>query len=181
MKNERFEYQNRDIPMLKKDIFFRFLFMLLFIGIFAWQLFLLISNYLHGTLSPIKTIVSVALLISSLMFSLVSFTYAFRSLNIMQKVILHGTAVKTISVISNAKKNSFLRIYSFVTQLISLVMLVVLCCAVTYNVLEYVYFTTISYYLPVLLFVSAAGFNSVYHIKHEIKTIQNVREFNSIF
>lgn len=181
MKVERFEYQHKDIPMLKKDIFFRFLFMLLFAGIFGWQLILLIMNYLRDTLSTFKTIVSVALLISSLMFAIVSFTYAFRSLNTMQKVVLHGSAVKSVSIISNAKKNSFLRIYFFVTELISLVMLVVLCCAVTYNVLEYVYFTTISYYLPLLLFVSIAGFNSVYHIKAEIKTIQNVREFNSVF
>ena len=181
MKMERFEYQHKDIPMLKKDIFFRFLFMALFAGIFGWQLILLISNYIKNELSPLKTIASVILLISSLMFAIISFVYAFRSLNIMQKIVLHGRAVKSISIISNVKKNSFLRIYSVVTQLISLAMLVILCCAVTYNVLQYVYFTTISYYLPILLFVSVAGFNSVYHIKAEIKTIQNVKEFNNIY
>ena len=181
MKTERFEFQNKDIPMLKKDIFFRFAFMVLFAVIFGWQLILLVLHYMHDNLNMLKTIVAVFVLISSLMFTLISFNYAFRSLNTMQKIVLHGTAVKSISIISNAKKDSFLKLYLFVTQLISLVMLVVLCCALTYNVLNYVYHSTISFYLPVLLFISSAGFNSVYHIKHEIKTIQNVREFNNIF
>lgn len=178
---ERFEYQHKDIPMLKKDIFFRFLFMLIFVGIFAWQLVLLISNNIKGTLTPTKTMFSLALLVFALLFAVVSFTYAFRSLNILQKVILNGSAVRNISILSNINKNSFLKIYSFINLLIALIMLAVLCCAITYSVLQYVYFTTISYYMPILLFVTVAGFNSVYHIKTEIKTIQNVREFNNVF
>ena len=181
MKMERFEYQNKDIPMLKKEIFVRFLFMFLFVGVFAWQLVLMVKNYADGSLSPIKAILSVMLLISSLMFAIISFSYAFKNLTTMQKIRQHGSYVRAISIISNAKKDSFLKLYFVVTQLISLFMLVVLCCALTYNILEYVYFTTISYYLPILLFVSIAGFNSVYHIKQEIKTIQNVNEFNSMF
>lgn len=181
MTMERFEYQHKDLPMLKRDIIFRFIFVFLFSAIFIWQLVLLLTNYVRSTLSPMKTIVAVILLVVSLMFAVISFTYAFKSLNIIQRVILHGTAVRHISIISNAKKDSFLRMYSLAMQLITLAMVVILCCTVTYNILEYVYFTTISFYLPVLLFVCIAGFNSVYHIKDEIKTIQNVREFSSIF
>lgn len=181
MKTERFEYQNKDLPLLRKDIFMRLLFMGLFMAVFVWAFVNIVVNYMRDELSVIKTIVGVVILVISLLFALISLVYAFRSFNTKQKVVLNGNAVKNITIISNIKKNSFLRIYSFVMQLISIVMLMVLACGITYAVLEYVYFTTLSYYLPILFLVSITGFNSVYHIKAEIKTIQNVQEFNSIF
>ncbi len=181
MKIERLEYLNKDIPLLKKDVAMRLLFMFLFLATFIWQFVLLVLNYMRGTLTSIRTILSVILLVSALMFTIISLIYAFRSFNIIQKVTVHGSSIKNITVISNIKKRSFLRIYFVITELISIAMLVVLACTTTYSILQYIYFTTFSYYLPILLFITIAGFNSVYHIKQEISTIQNVREYNSLF
>lgn len=181
MKTERFEFQNKDIPMLKKDIFFRMFFMSLFVFVFVWQFVLFILHYMRDDLSKLNLIVTIIILIVSLLFAVISLAYAIRSLAIIQKIRLHGSAVKQITIISNAKSNSFLRLYSIITQLIAFVMIVILASAITYSILQYVYFTTQSYYLPILFFVSFAGFNSVYHIKEEIKTIQNVREFKNFF
>lgn len=181
MKAQRFEYQNKDVPMLKKEVFFRMLFMLLFVAIFVWQFVLFVFSYIHGNLTTIKLLAAIAVLIVALLFAMVSFIYGLRCLNIIQKIALHGNAVRTITIISSARKSSFLRLYLIVTQLIAIAMIVVMACTITYSVLQYVYFTTVSYYLPILFLVAFSGFNSVYHIKQEIKTIQNVNEFNSMF
>ena len=167
--------------MLKKDIFFRLFFMFLFVLVFAWQFVLFVVHFRRDDISQTQLIATICLLVVSLLFASISLVYAFRSLGIVQKIKLHGNAVKQIPIISNAKSQSFLRLYSVVNLLITLVMIVVLVSAITYSVLQYVYFTTQSYYLPILFFVSFAGFNSVYHLKAELKTIQNVREFKNFF
>ena len=93
MKAQRFEYQNKDVPMLKKEVFFRMLFMLLFVAIFVWQFVLFVFSYIHGNLTTIKLLAAIAVLIVALLFAMVSFIYGLRCLNIIQKIALHGNAV----------------------------------------------------------------------------------------
>ncbi len=181
MRTKRYEYQHKDIPMLKKDFAFRIFFMCLFIFVFVWQFILFVVSYRRNDLSTIKLAESIIVMFVTLVFASISISYAFKDIGIMQRIKLHGVAVKNIIILSGVKKNSFLKIYYIISQIIAFAMIVVLVSAITYAILQYVYFTTFSFYLPILFFVSFSGFNSVYHIRYEIKTIQNVKAFNSYF
>ena len=115
MKIERLEYLNKDIPLLKKDVAMRLLFMFLFLATFIWQFVLLVLNYMRGTLTSIRTILSVILLVSALMFTIISLIYAFRSFNIIQKVTVHGSSIKNITVIfENIFCDNWINFYCYV-------------------------------------------------------------------
>ncbi len=177
MKLETFEYHNKDVPMLKKDMAFRILFVGLFFIVFLWQLLFMIRDFSLGTLTTIKSIVAVVVLLVSFMFMLVAFVYAYRSINIVNDVKHHGKSVKTLTVLSDNKRGSFIRMYSLLTRFITLIMVLALLSGLTYGILEYVYYKTISFYLPIMFFVAASGLNSVYHIHAEIKLMNDVQKY----
>ncbi len=181
MKFKKLEYQHKDLPILKKDMIFRIIFMSLFLAIFIWQLISMFFNYFHDSLSNTMLIVSVFVMLISLILALTALIYAFRDINIINEVRHQGKAVRTISVISNNKKGSFLKMYNYLSKFIAFVMMLVLVCGVTYSVLELVYFSSITFYMPILILFAISGFNSVYHIKMEMNTISSVQEYNALY
>lgn len=181
MKFKKLEYQHKDIPFLKKDTIYRMIFMCLFFIIFIWQLISMFTNYFNDTLSTLMLVISVCVLLTSLTLTLTGLFYAFKSINIMNQIRHTGKAVRTISVISNNKKGSFLKIFNILSKFIAFVMLIVLVCGVTYSVLEIIYYSSITFYMPILILFAISGFNSVYHIKIEMATIQNVQEYNALY
>lgn len=180
MRVRRFEYQSKDTPLLKKDIIFRMLFVLLFTIAFIWQIVFMFRDYATHNLTTTHGIVGSCVLIISLLFDIVAFVYAYRSINILQKIKIHGHAVKMITVLSDNRKGSFLKLYNLITKLIAIVMSLALVSGLTYGILEYVYYSTISFYLPILFFVAVSGFNTVYHVTAEIRTIKEVQEYYSV-
>lgn len=181
MKFKKLEYQHKDMPLLKKDTIFRLVFMSLFLIIFVWQLISMFFNYFQNSLSMTMMIVSVIVLLVSLILTLTALIYAFRDINIINQIRHQGKAVRTISVISNNKKGSFLKMYNYLSKFIAFVMFLVLVCGVTYSVLELVYYSSITFYMPILILFAISGFNSVYHIKMEMKTIDDVQEYNALY
>ena len=107
--------------------------------------------------------------------------YAFRSINIINSIKRKGKAVRVVTTLRNNDKGSFIKLYSIITQIIAVVVLLVLVSALTYSILELVYYSSVSFYMPVLFLFAFSGFNSVYHINAEIDLIQNVKEFSSIY
>ena len=181
MKTKRFEYHNKNVPMLKKEIAFRLLFTLLFFVTFIWQFAFILREYSLGTLTTLKSVVSIIVLIVTLVFTIVTLVYAYRCINVMSSIKLHGKAVRFITILSDNKKGSFLKLYSLMNRFITLVMALALVSGITYSILELIYYSSISFYIPILFFVAISGFNSVYHIKAEIQTIKEVQEYNSIY
>ncbi len=177
MKLEKFEYRNKDVPIIKKDTAFRMLFVGLFLLVFIWQLAFMIRDFSLGTLTTIKSIVAVIVLIVSLVFILVAFSYAYRSISILSDIKHYGKSVKTLTVLSDNRRGSFVRMYSLLTKFITLIMVLALLSGLTYGILEYSYFHTISFYLPIMFFVAVSGLNSVYHISTEIKVMQEVEKY----
>ncbi len=181
MRAKKFEYHHKDIPVLKRDIAMRITFTIIFFAIFIWQFISLLVTYTYDTLTTPMILASAIVMVSMLTMCAISFSYAFKSVNIISDVKRRGRAVRSVSLMFGIKKNSFVKIYSILTQLIALVMVVLMTSAITYSILQYIYYSTMSYYIPILVAISICGFNSVYHISFEIERIKTVELFNAIY
>ncbi len=178
MSQKRYEYNSKDKVMVKKDTAFRIVFLFLFLAIFFWQFILIVTQ--RDNLDPVKITISFLVMFTSAMFVLLGMIYIAKNLKILNRIKLRGRAIFNVTVISTGKKNSFLNIYKIVCEIIAFVMLVVLTCGLTYSVLELIYYSTISFYMPLVAIMSLTGFHTVYHINNEISIIKNVREYNSV-
>ena len=178
MKTKNFEYYHRDIKQLKIDIFFRCLFSALFLGIFIWQL---ISVFTKENLSNLHIIVSVVVLICSLMLAVITFVFAFKDLRIIATIKMAGKCVSSVQILFSTKKNSFIKMYAYLIQFLTLATTLILVASITYTILQISYMSTISFYMPLLLLVCVAGYNAIYHIKDEIRTQDNVHEQQPLY
>lgn len=181
MNQKRFQYQNKDIPFLKKDIRVRIFFMILFGVVFFSQLILLVLNQIDKTITLSMIITSAVIMLLSLMFSIISLVFAFKDMRAIQTISRTGFVVSAVSTLPNLEKRSFVRLYSVLTTLLAIVMLITFTSVITYSILQFVHFATISFYIPLIMLVTIVGFNSAYHVKHEIKTFENVQTFINAF
>lgn len=181
MKIKKFEYKHKDVPFIKKDIAIRMVFFTLFFIVFLWQLISMFVYFNNGSLSTPMLILSVLVLVISLILSMIALLYAFRGINLLTNIKHSGNAVRAVSLISDNKKTSFFRIYSYLSKFIAFMMFLILVCGVTYSILEIIYYSTISFYMPMLVLFAISGFNSVYHIKYEMNIIESVSEYNAMY
>jgi len=181
MNQKKFEFQHKDLPFLHKDYKMRIFYVFLFIAIFIAQVAMLAYSFSKGNTSTTMIISSGAIMLVSLMLVILSLSFALRSLRLMNVIKIHGYAVTAISVLPSMNKVKFSKVYAFMSEIVAVATLLVLACGVTYSLLEFVYFTTFSFYLPLLLLVTIVGFNTVYHVNHEIKMIQSIKEYNPAY
>ncbi len=181
MATKRFEYQHKDIPYLKKNMCFRMIFVMSFLFIFIWQLFNIIHYNLNKELTDIMLIIGGVNLFFCVMYILVALLYYFRCLRTIKEIKKDGKSVKLISLMSVNKKDSYIKMYNFISKIIAIVMLLVLVSALTYTILELIYYSTISYYLPVIFTLTFSGFNAVLHMNFEIKLMENVNEYHNMY
>ena len=176
MKRKNFEYFHKDIKQLKIDITFRFIFTALFIATFAWQIVSMVMEQINGGLSLMQGVVGAIVLISTMLLSLATFSYAFKDLRIISAIKTRGKCVSTVSILFSTKKTGFVKLYNYLIQFLTLVTSLVLVACITYSVLEVAYLSSISYYMPMLILICVAGYNSIYHVKDEILTQKTVQE-----
>ena len=181
MNLKKFEYANKDVPVLKKDIVVRLTFTALFVAIFIWQFISFVSTQASDNMSTGKTVSTVVVLLLSLILGAIGFVYSFKDIRIVTAIKKRGTCVSTVDLIFSTKKDSFMRIYDIVCQVLAYVSLFVLLCSITSLILNATFYSQISYYMPLLFLLCIAGFNSVFHIKAEIKTMQTVQEYHSFY
>lgn len=173
MRSKKFEYFHRDIKQLKTDIIFRCVFSALFLGIFVWQL---ISVFINKNITSVQIVVSVIVLVSSLLFSAMTFVFAFKDLNIIATIKETGKCVSSVQILFSTNKTSFMRLYNLLISFLTLVTSLVLVACITYSILQVAFISTISFYMPLLIFICLSGYNAIYHIQDEIRTQQNVQE-----
>ena len=181
MKSKKFEYVHKDIKQLRKDIAFRFLFSILFLSTFVWQITSMIIISVNGDLSLMQGISAAIVLISSLMLCFVTFLYAFKDLRIIAAIKMNGKCVSSVNILFSTKKSGFLKLYNFLMQFLTLATSLVLIACITYSILEITVLSTISFYMPLLFVICISGYNSIYHIKDEITTQNTVREQNPLY
>ncbi len=177
-----YEFTNRNVPILKKDIVMRILFAFLFLVTFVWQFVLLVVRYTASDLTGIMMGIGIFTMVVSLFMGIVASLYAYRSIVTISNVKKRGSMKRRINLLSKStKKSSFITMYSVLCKVLAVIMLMVLASGVTYAILELIFNSTHSFYLPILLLVTTSGFNSVYHLQYEIRTINEVQEYNSIY
>lgn len=181
MNLKRFEYQHKDLPFLKKDILYRFVFTMLFMFVCVWQLASLVIHLLSNDLSHIMMFSSAFVLTLSMIMFFCSLLYVFKDFRIISTIKKSGRCVSSVQILFNLEKRGFLKLYQFINSVISLLTALVLIASVTYSILEAHYYSSISYYLPILVLLCIVSFNSVFHIKREIKTLETVQQYHAIY
>lgn len=174
-----FEYTSKDKPFLNKDIKMRLLFMFLFLIVFAWQIVSIVFSALDDNLSNMMLGIGVFVCIMALIFVLICLLYINRSSTALRQIKKEGHAFGSVLFLMNSEKNSFIRLYSLISKILALIMSLVLISAITYFVLQIVYLSTYSFYMPILFLFAVCGLNSVYHISYEIKTAKEVEKANN--
>lgn len=181
MQTKRFEYHYKDIPDLKKDCSIRILFSILFFAVFIWQTVMCFFQFADDSqITSALISATVFVMILSLLMGSISLLFAYRSISALNDIRKKGKSVRPMTPIFGIGKMSFARLYYIINFIIVIAMIAVLSCGVTMFILDIIYYSKVSYYLPLLVVVSLSGFNSVYHISQEIKTVKNVQEFTNI-
>ena len=177
MNSKKFEYQHKDIIGLKRDILFRSLFMILFLGVFVWQFIMMFTT----KLTVANSLVSASVLVTSLMLMSLSLMYIFKNFRIISAIKINGKCVSSVQVLIKTDKKSFIKLYCLLTQFLTLATTLILISSLTYTILQATYLSTVSFYMPLLMLVCVSGYNSIYHIKDEIKTQKTVQQYNATY
>jgi len=181
MNSKIFEYTNKDSSYLKKDIAFRTFFSVLFLAIFVWQFASMVKLALKNSMNIMTIGVSVLVILCSLMMFIISMLYAFKDFRIMAAIKMNGKCVSSVQVLIRTKKRSFIWLYKLLIQILSVATALVLIAVITYSILQVSYYSTVSFYIPLLLLICISGFNSIYHIKDEMHIQNTVQEYHSMY
>ena len=181
MNLKKFEFVNKDVPSLKKDIATRLTFTVLFVGILIWQFVSFLITHNAGNMTIGKIISTVFVLLLALILGMLGFVYTFKDFRIVTAIKKRGSCVSTVDLLFSTKKDSFMKIYDIICQVLAYVSLFVLLCSLTSLILNAAFYSQMSYYMPLLFLLCAAGFNSVFHIKSEINTMKTVQQYHSFY
>lgn len=181
MNLKQFEYLNKDIPFLKKDIAFRLFFALVYFAVFVWQFASVTIKSIHNSITTPMIVSTVAVLVICLLFVGLSLMYCFKSFKILGVVKKKGRCISRVEILFNTEKKGFVKLYSYITEFLTIICSIVLLCSAIYTMLEIAYISSISYYMPVLATICCGGFYSAYHINTEINIVKNVQMYNSIY
>lgn len=181
MNLKNFEYAHKDIPFLKKDLIFRATFAVMFVAVFLIQLIATLKLLVVNNLTLGNIISATVVLITTALFAFLSILYMMKSVRIIDVIHQSGRCVSSVDVLMKIDKTSFVKLYSVVCYILSLFASVVLVCSITYSFLQVTYYSSISFYLPLLVTIVLTSYYSVLHIKNEIKTMQTVNQYNSIY
>ena len=181
MNLKEFEYLNKDIPSLKKDIAFRFLFLFLFVGVFVFQFADFVIEYNKNSLDGWKIGLTIFVLFYTLFMAMLCLVYAMKSYRILEYVKKHGHCVGKVSLLFSVEKGSFIKLYSILMDFFAVLVSLVFVAIVTYSILQITYFATISFYMPLLIMLVVFGYFSVYHITNEINIIKTVNLYHVIY
>jgi len=170
MNRRKFDYFEKDIKPLKKDIFFRCVFAVLILATMAWQSYTLIVGYMDKSLSTLKIIVAGMVVFSGAIIFLTLLLFAFKDYRIIGAIKTNGKCTSSVNLLFNIEKSSFVRLYEFLMFFLSLSTALVLIAGITYSILEVTYFKTISFFMPMLVLICLSSFSSLYSIRDEIRT-----------
>lgn len=181
MNSKKFEYLNKDVPMLKKDITFRLVLMGLFVFVFVWQFIMFIIEYGNKTLNLGKILATIFVMLFSLTFAMLSLLYALKSYKNIGIIKKRGKCVSSVIILFDLNNSGWIKLIYFVTSVITLALSLAVVSIITYSILQFAYFSNISFFIPMLLSLTIMGFNSVYHIRNEINVVKTVKLYNAMY
>ena len=177
-KARNVEYMSKDVPTIKKDVWLRMLFAVLFIVAFVWQL---VVVFTWQDVSKLMVVICCLVLFFSVMFGFVSIVYAMNDLQTLSTLKHKGKSIKRVTFAFNVDKHGFIMLYRFITNIFAVLALLLLVASATYSLLQLIYYSSVSFYLPMIFTFTVWCFNSAYHIKNEIYISENVYRCNSIY
>ena len=181
MNLKNFEYLHKDLPLLKKDLLFRATSTVWFFAIFLIQLISSLKNLMADTLNLGMAISSGVVLLTCALFCFLSILYMRKSRRIINVINNQGRCVSSVEILFDTHKNSFIRLYSVISEILAFVATIVLVCGLTYSLLDIAFNSYISFYLPLLATICSTAYYSVLHLNNELKTVMNVNQYNSIY
>ena len=170
MNRRKFDYYEKDIKQLKKDILLRCGFAILILATMVWQAYTLITGYMDKSLSTLKIIVAGMVVFAGAVVFLTLLLFIFKDYRIIGTIKANGKCTSSVNILFSTEKTSFIKLYEFFMFFISLSTSLVLVAGVTYSILEVAYFATISFFMPMLVLICLASFSALYTIKDEIRT-----------
>ena len=181
MNLKNFEYLYKDIPFLKRDLLFRASFVVLFFAIYLIQLISMLKNWIADTVNLGMAISSGVVLLTCSLFIFLSILYMLKTKRIINVINNNGRCVSSVEMLFDTRKNSFIRMYSVITEVLAFVASIVCVCGFTYAALDIAFNSYVSFYLPLLATVCSTAYYSVFHLKSELKTVMTVNQYNSIY
>lgn len=181
MKMKQYVYKSNDIEYLKKDNKISFIYSLIAVFCLILQIVCLIKHQQNHQMNVLKIIVAITVISYSIALGIVLIYNLIRNQKIIKNVAKNGHYNTKILLTSDGNKNSFLKLYSLISQVFSILMIIILACGITYSILELIYFANFSYYIPLIILLSSSGFYSGYCTKKELKLIKEVQDYNSIY
>lgn len=181
MNFKLFEYSNKDVPFLKKDLAFRASFAVLFFAVFAIQLISTLQNMVTNNINLGKIISSVIVISTCCLFCFLSILYMIKTQRTIEIINKSGKCVSSVNLLFKIDKDSFVKLYYIVCYALSLLATLVFVCSLTYSILQVKYYASTSFYLPLLATIVLTSYYSVLHIKNEIKIMQTVNRYHSIY
>ena len=136
---------------------------------------------INGNLTTNNVLVGTIVLISSILLCLVTFSYAFKDFRIIAAINMTGKCVSSVKILFSTEKTGFMKLYSYLVQILTLATTLILIACVTYSILEITFLSTISFYLPLFFLICISGYNSIYHIKDEITTQKTVQQQQPLY
>ena len=150
-------------------------------AIFLIQLISMLKNWIADTLNLGMAISSGVVLLTCALFIFLSILYMLKTKRIINVINNNGRCVSSVEMLFDTRKNSFIRMYSVITEVLAFVATIVLVCGFTYAALDIAFNSYVSFYLPLLATVCSTAYYSVFHLKSELKTVMTVNQYNSIY
>lgn len=172
MKVKNINYSNSHIPELKKYIAWLALFALGISIIAILQAYMIIDvNKKNIDLSNLEMIASFGCLIMCIVFALFMLVEISRYIVLIKKINTNGNIENKTYGFDYSRKFSFGNMFRLFEYIILTASVIFVIGFATYCVLNYVYYTTINYYLPIALMVLVTTFYStkLFEFKYELE------------
>ncbi len=175
MSTKKFEYNIKDLPMLKRDMALRLVYFFLFVALCVLQVATIIL--FANQFTAIHYVVSCFVCVSSLFFAILCIWYATIDVSSISAIKRTGHQVKSTVMLFGTGKNSWFKVYYVASKVFTVLMVAVALSSITYNILQYIYYKTFSLYIPAILLLLLVSFHSVFHIDSERRVQEYVQEY----
>lgn len=175
MGYKKIEYTHKNISQLKSENRYRILFAIFFLLVLTAQIVLFIIE--GQKLSNIKYFIGFFVMISSFLMATTSILYFLKNNRIITQILTEASAVRMSANFLNTDKSYVLKLYAVFNIILTALSSIILLCSLVYTFLEFAYYSNLTFFLPILLLICISGYNTVFHIKYEILTAENVDKY----
>lgn len=159
MKVKRINYNSTHVPEFRKYMVWLSLFAIGVTLIAVFQAFLLVKANSKGIeLSTIEKIVGFGCLIFSLAFILLMIGEISRHIVLIKKIKVSGFIESKTFGFDYTSKFSFGNLFRIFEYIVLIACIIFVVGFTTYSVLNYIYYTTVNYYLPIAMMVLVSTF-----------------------